>query len=499
MRFQSRTLSGASADRLAASRRGAVLKAIGRKSWGAALACTKLVSSGPLVLDRWPARHSNASPLRADSIWGLQQTCGNARVRRRIEAAGGRAAVRREPSGGSPAVRRKIMIAGPTTLYGTRLSSGWNQMAAGLVAKFLAKHRAKHFKRRKHYRSIFALARNIVNDMAASSDELKFSDEAELLRAVMKRLNMAYQMRISQGIPVRSGGKKAWTSAFGYPNRGAARSCGPRVNDAARSYWTGPHRGSPPCLRGQYCFQLSSAGKKNAYNALQTLFTIQGKACKRTLIHCDYLISVMHFKAFAESIGASRFNELVDRGRIPMILTNYGFMSISRGGAATSHSLRRVVLSRRSDLIIGDHVILHNHPAYDLIKGRSVWRLENAILVNRRGSVDLFQGHGYKRPVTETSMRKDMRRHFKKALWKVRRLIRDTRIPAKRAAAQAGLAARNVKMVAGRYRIKGTAFYNIAVDHPVKLPKLGEFPGLNDPRFPAGGVLYPVWRPVESE
>ncbi|MGH3815787.1 MAG: hypothetical protein ACRDUV_25620 [Pseudonocardiaceae bacterium] len=64
--------------------------------------------------------------------------------------------------------------------------------------------------------------------------------------------------------------------------------------------------------------------------------------------------------------------------------------------------------------MIGDHVVFYNHPMYDaLIRGvGGVWRLENAILVDRQGSTDLFQGHGYTTSVTKQHMFESMRRQI---------------------------------------------------------------------------------------
>ncbi|MGH3923442.1 MAG: hypothetical protein ACRDTT_11350 [Pseudonocardiaceae bacterium] len=67
-----------------------------------------------------------------------------------------------------------------------------------------------------------------------------------------------------------------------------------------------------------------------------------------------------------------------------------------------------------ADFVIGDHVVFYNHPMYDaLIRGvGGVWRLENAILVDRQGSTDLFQGYGYTTPVTKQHMFESMRRQI---------------------------------------------------------------------------------------
>jgi hypothetical protein len=132
---------------------------------------------------------------------------------------------------------------------------------------------------------------------------------------------------------------------------------------------------------------------------LLALFTRQSKKCDRTLIHCDYLASVVHFRVFAETVGKVEFDKRVKDGTIPLVLKWNGFSDIEVGGAfrsAKQESLREVQPSSEKDLVIGDHVIFWNHRAYDLINSvvREAWRLENAILVDRTKGEDIFLGHG---------------------------------------------------------------------------------------------------------
>jgi hypothetical protein len=382
-------------------------------------------------------------------------------------------------------VQRKIMIAGGRLWYSLWLAREWNEMTPRQRRLFL----------RRHFRGTrdFDLARRIVEDMAAASDELEFDDERELLREVRKRIGTSRLMRESQR-ERRVRGRLS--EAFGYPNRPPAAGCGPRVNEAAKAYW-GPKQGN-------YHFNLSPLGRKNAYKALTTLFTRQTNPCKRTLIHCDYLISVVHFRAFAESIGRSEFNRRVRDGDIPMVLKWNGFTDLEQSFWRSSRreSLQVVRVSRRADLIIGDHVLLFNHPSYDaLIQGvGGVWRLENAILVDRRGGRDLFQGHGYSRPVTELHMKRGMRRQYAKHVKKVRKAIKGLR---SRSARRRKKSRQTLSRYTGirrrgrEYRIIGRGFCGTTVDRPVKTPSLSELPGLNDPCNP--GRLWPVRRPIESD
>jgi hypothetical protein len=381
-------------------------------------------------------------------------------------------------------VKRKIMMAGSRLWYTLWLAREWNELNRPQRRAFVKKHFQKSSK--------YSLAMRIIEDMAEASDRLEFEDENELLREVKKRVKTSHLMRISQGIVIR--GK--WRYAFGYPYRGKAKNCGPRVNEAAKKYWSGP--------KGHYYFTLSKYGRENAFDALQTLFVLQKNPCKRTLIHCDYLVSVLHFRAYAESLGKSEFNKRVKDGTIPMALKWNGFTDIEQSFWRSSkrESLQVVTVSKREDLIIGDHVILFNHQSYDaLIKGvGGVWRLENAILVDRRGGVDLFQGHGYRGPVSELKMKKGMRAQYNKHVENVKRFIRwlGSRSADKRKKARDGLNRyKGIKKRGGEYRIIGTGFCGTPVDEPLLTPALDKLPGLNDPCNP--GRLWPVRRPVESD
>lgn len=393
-------------------------------------------------------------------------------------------------------IQRKIMVAGPSELYGTHLSGTWNELSRRQRQMFLRRNREEFF---VYNRPRLRLARHILADMADASNELMFSDEHELLTEVKKRLVTAYMMRISQGVPVH--GKWLW--AFSYPNRRATRNCGPRVNEAALDYW-GQMQGSED---DDYYFELSPTGRANAYEALQALFVLQRDPCKRTLIHCDYLTSVLHYKAFAETLGREEFNRRVANSDVPLVLKWNGFDDIIAGTAPSTRaiSLQEMRINRREDLIIGDHVVFFNHPMYDaLIKGvDGVWRLENAILVDRQGGTDLFQGHGYTRPVPERRMKQSMLRQITKIVHRVKALIRHTKHGSHRERERARVELNryeNVHKVGNEYRVIGTAFedsFNIPVDTPLRIPSMEELPGLRDPNDLS--QFYWVKRPVESE
>lgn len=335
-------------------------------------------------------------------------------------------------------------------------------------------------------------ARVILDDILASKDDLRFADLAELSTELHKRLSTARLMKKTQDL---------YGKAFEYPNHAAAKKCvggreNPRVNKAAEQYW-GPVQDA----QGHYFFNLSAEGKKNPHQALVTLFTPQKSICDMTLIHCDYLVSVVHFRAFADQLGIDEFNRRVVAGDIEMVLRWNGFTGIQEGSAPNDKgvSLRQMRPSAEQDLVIGDHVIFWNHRAYDAINNRigNAWRLENAVLIEKKKGDDLFLGHGSGRR-TNSQMRAKLAEEFNDVVKIAIGLIKTIAKGGSGAAsARASMAAKfpKIKEDAGRWQIESTH----KKDFDVKEIKASDpdLTGLRDPDDPS--KMYPVKRPVESE
>jgi hypothetical protein len=262
------------------------------------------------------------------------------------------------------------------------------------------------------------LAEKVLRDILAVKSGLDFADANELKAEVFKRL------RISQLLTESQSGE----NGFDYPtNMKASDSCerfvpgspgGPpgslqnaRVNAAAREYWTAP------VFTGAdyYYFGLTPAGMKDAFKALTTLFQPQKSICDKTLIHCDYLVNVVQFRAYAESLGSDKFNDLVQARKISLWLTYTGIppQALMAGQPYTPKTLgyRSVRPASKADLLIGDHVVFYNHLGYDglNVKPGYDWRLENAILLDKDSNgQDLFEGHGSGPPMTEHNMLAEM-------------------------------------------------------------------------------------------
>jgi hypothetical protein len=256
------------------------------------------------------------------------------------------------------------------------------------------------------------IAEKILHEiLGVTGDQLDFADLDELRSEVFKRLRTSQLMQESQ-----RKGASGDLEAFDYPENvkpehGCSDFAGPlnirnaRVNKAARQFWTGPVFDA----KALYYFTLSEAGKQDAFQALTSLFTPQTTICDKTLIHCDYLLNVVEYRVYAESIGREKFNELVKSGAVTLWLTYTGFPKLDskdKGKSPKQLSFQLVILKSRKDLIIGDHVIFWNHLAFDGLNDAigSPWRLENAVLIDRKeNGDDVYEGHG-EGPDTEHEM-----------------------------------------------------------------------------------------------
>lgn len=365
-----------------------------------------------------------------------------------------------------------------------------------------------------------------MRDMRATSDVLDFGSRDELRAELVKRVTMTQVMRHTQA---RFGGRRS----FGYPFTAPSLFWGPRVGYAARDYWlpaTPDNYGlrQDPARRAQirslprrqrhtvygdqptgYSFSLSPQGVADPYEAIVTLFSRQ-PSHRRTLVHCDYLVSLVHFRALMAAMGKPAFNARIasyGAGRVRLDWDLFADLEpvVRRRGQPPRTglgSIRQVVPASREDLVIGDHVYFFNHAAYDLINMRvgNAWRLENAVLIARQRGTDVFLGHGSGQK-TAAQMKAKLAQEYNQVARMAIRTVARTRTgsPAQRAAAASELATRfpSVVRVGSAWRIRGTnSGLGVAVDQPLAPLPASAIPGLADPANPSR--LYPVRRPVES-
>lgn len=342
-------------------------------------------------------------------------------------------------------------------------------------------------------------AKIILDDMM-QSNELSFRDEESLRIEIFKRMETVKFMEETQ-IP--------YGRAFQYPNTEKAKKClpdnkdgkktNPRVNKAAEKYW-GPVQYDD----GGYYFDLSVAGKNDAYKALTTLFVPQDSVCDKTLIHCDYLASVVHFRAFAESITIEEFNKRVKNGDINMRLKWNGFSELEDIGkrSPNSISLREVRPASENDLVIGDHVIFWNHRAYDLINENigNAWRLENALLTKIEKGNDKFLGHGSGEHTNE-SMRTKLASEYNIVVKKAKKIIEKTKSKDKKDALKASADMQSkfprIKEEGGAWKIQGEKHGKVFNDDLKEIKGTDpELIGLKNPANP--DEMNCVKRPAES-
>jgi hypothetical protein len=345
----------------------------------------------------------------------------------------------------------------------------------------LTQQQRERFVRKNFPKSQWHIALLIVDEMASSRDDFEFDDVNELYREVFKRMRASQLMTESQKDYKTFG-------AFGYPEKGHNG----QVNAAARQYWGPVQQDSG----GSYFFEFSSAGRENAFAAITKLFVPQRRKEDRTLIHCDYLASVIHMRVFAETIGAKEFNKRVKEGTIPLTLKWNGFADIEESfwRSSARESLQEVRPSSEKDLVIGDHVVFWNHRAYDLINARvhEAWRLENAVVEDQQGGELIFEGHGSGQH-TNRGMRAELMKRYNEVVKMAKDMIEahspqlSTKFPF-------------VKFVAGKWRIQG---YNDVIDKDIDIelkPTYVDDPeltGLRDPKDPSQMNL--VRRPIESK
>jgi Domain of unknown function (DUF4157)/Protein-glutamine gamma-glutamyltransferase len=386
--------------------------------------------------------------------------------------ATGMSAPRQKTGHAATALQRKVKLRGPNTWL---FFSTWTDLTSAQRSTFLAREFSAPDR---------SLAAAIVDDMASAADEFQFEDIAELQVEVRKRLRTSQLMRETQ----RDLGPQG--RAFGYPAHAPDGSwlpgLGPRVNSAASAYW-GPVLND----NGSYYFQLSDLGRANAYQALVTLFAPQLKKDDRTLIHCDYLASVVHYRVFAETLGAVEFDSRVKNGALPMVLKWNGFADIETDilRSGSRESLQEVRPTSEQDLVIGDHVVFWNHRTYDLINAgtHEAWRLENAVVVVRtRAGEDVFLGHGSGEK-SKQGMLDKLAAEYNKVVAMASAIIARTKSanPAIRTAATAELGRRfpHVMPVGSDFHVQGDA-HGRTVDRKLTPITTGdpELVGLRDPR-----------------
>jgi hypothetical protein len=388
------------------------------------------------------------------------------------------------------------------------------------------------------------LAAQIMHEMAAAGDSFDFEDDDELKTEIVKRISTVAHMKESQQEVGKVPGHLK--KAFGYPFSTSAPGdvYGPRVNFDAKDYWTpgvpddyAPRtdtaknklaRSKPRSDRhtvygdqpmDTYFWKLTDQGKADPYTAIKKLFDPQ-PLHKRTLFHCDYLISVVNLMSLADAIGKDEFNKRIAAYGVDKIVLNWNLfedldlstrLRDTKGEFTKTEvpglgSMQRVTPGTEKDLVLGDHVVFSNHIAYDPMNvGPGYpWKLENAVFIGtnggKRGNEKVYLGHGSGR-LTGSQMKHKLASEFNAVVdlvtpWTTKAQSHNA---GKVAEAEQTLKDRfNVHRVGKEFHVQGKDGMNCKQDVDFNVRRIGddEVPGLHDPCNPT--KMYPVERPIES-
>jgi hypothetical protein len=155
-------------------------------------------------------------------------------------------------------------------------------------------------------------------------------------------------------------------------------------------------------------FTPQDPAKPKAVDAIAELFTRSPDFLKRNLMYCDHTIHALHLEAlvFAESKRRAAGDTAWLDGvvatkpagwlRLHHPLVSPGALQPSGGkflaGSGEPDFFHHLNV-RPSELQVGDHLIVYNHPAYEHTTLHGAWRLENAVVVQTTPTL-LVQGHG---------------------------------------------------------------------------------------------------------
>jgi hypothetical protein len=307
----------------------------------------------------------------------------------------------------------------------------------------------------------------------AAAWDIRFAEPANLDRlhkVCDRRLRLVERMLYEVG---RSAGR-AWQSkppaagpwpdglqrAFEYPRvprRFFRATCQPDANDTCKAPMNAWHLGDDNTIVGplqtnpgttarwrqgsadNYALEFTpqDPAKPKAVDAIAGLFTRSADFLGRNLMYCDHTIHALHLEAlvFAESkrraAGDTAWLDGVVAAkpagwlRLYHPLVSPGALQPTGGkflaGSGEPDFFQHINV-RPSELQVGDHLIVYNHPAYEHTTLHGAWRLENAVVVQTTPEL-LVQGHGS--PVMSiASAKAHMLNLFVKALESCRAALR---------------------------------------------------------------------------
>lgn len=155
-----------------------------------------------------------------------------------------------------------------------------------------------------------------------------------------------------------------------------------------------------------YGFFFNNAPGNDPAQAVKLLFTAEDDFRKRNLLMCDHVIHCLHLESLVR-VKSKRegnttwFSTIVNAEADGWlrIFAPFAYDYLKSGGPVflTGKAEPRffeLKMVEMGELSVGDHVIVYNHPAYDMaMDPDDVWRLENALVVATHPRL-LLQGHG---------------------------------------------------------------------------------------------------------
>jgi hypothetical protein len=188
-----------------------------------------------------------------------------------------------------------------------------------------------------------------------------------------------------------------WQKRFGGQYQHALQ-----VNPKARPHWK---------TADEFFFDKSTGA--DPAQSIRDLFTPSKRFDERNFLLCDHVIHTLHLESLVRvkskrdgnSAWLKAITDAQPEGWLRITFPNLrsGHPVFLGGDFESRFFVHETVYA--SDLMVGDHVIIYNHPAYDVAKERvDVWRMENALVVATSPRL-LLQGHGTE-PLPFTSTRK---------------------------------------------------------------------------------------------
>jgi hypothetical protein len=178
--------------------------------------------------------------------------------------------------------------------------------------------------------------------------------------------------------------------AWGHPAGDVNLSSNIAPNKAGRDVWT---------VKDTYELDFDPSKGVPAVTAIQRLFTPQTDFQARNLLYCDHVIHALHLEALEFSrtkrnVGTAWLDAEVASHPARWLRVHAQF---DKPGPYLGDLQKSVFFEhlnvRESDLQVGDHLIIFNHPAYRRAAVDGVWQLENAVVVQTFPEL-LMQGHG---------------------------------------------------------------------------------------------------------